>query len=72
MTLVFLNAQNPGWVTTPDTSSVQISSINTVNAANCTIDQITTGVQFTPALLPGTLSSVTVNKDSTGSAGIVG
>ena len=38
MTILFIDAQNPGWITSPDTSSVQIFTTNTINSVNCNID----------------------------------
>ncbi len=63
MSIQIRNAENPGWVTSPDTSSIAIRTTNTYNGANCTIDIVDTGMSFTPSLVPGTLTNVVITKD---------
>ena len=58
------DALNPSWVTSPLSSTVQIFTINTQLTGNPTIDEITTGVQFSPSLTPGTLTDISVAKDA--------
>ena len=65
ITLTIKNALNPGWVTSPLTSSVTIQTINNALTGTPVIDTISSGVQFTPTLTPGTLTDIVVNKDST-------
>lgn len=59
------NAINPSWVVSPLTSSVMIKTANIQLSGNPIIDEITTGIQFSPTLTPGTLTDITVTKDST-------
>ena len=59
------NAINPGWVTSPLTSSLTIQTINNALSGNPVIDQVTSGVQFSPTLTPGVLTNIAVVKDST-------
>lgn len=58
------DALNPGFVKTPLTSSVIIKTINNQLTGNPTIDEITSGVQFTPSLIPGVLTDIAVTKDA--------
>lgn len=41
-----------------------IQTINNALTGNPIIDTITSGVQFTPSLIPGVLTDIVVNKDS--------
>ena len=65
MTFVLQNAVNPGFVTSPISSTVIINTINqNTGLNNPTIDQITSGVQFANSLTPGTLTDIAVVKDA--------
>jgi hypothetical protein len=64
ISFVLTNAINPSWVTSPLTSTVQIYTINNQLSGNPIIDQLISGVQFTPTLTPGTLTNIVVAKDS--------
>ena len=65
LSFVLQNAVNPSFVTTPISSSVIINTINQdTTLSNPTIDQITSGVQFTNPLTPGNLADIAVVKDS--------
>jgi hypothetical protein len=57
------NAINPGWVVSPISSSVMISTKNIQITSIPTIDEIITGVLFTPAVIPGILVDIGVLKD---------
>jgi hypothetical protein len=59
---ILVDALNPSWVVDPLTSSVEIKTKNT-QLSGATIDEITTGVQFSPTLTPGTLTDISVTKD---------
>lgn len=64
MTLVLVNAVNPGYVTDPLSSTVIIETINNQLTDSPTIDEITSGIQFSPSLEPGTLVDIDVTKDA--------
>ena len=49
----------------PLSSTVIIKTINKELTGDPTIDEITSGVQFTPSLIPGVLTDIAVNKDLT-------
>ncbi|CAI2366970.1 unnamed protein product [Moneuplotes crassus] len=63
LSFTLANAMNPSWVVSPLTSSVIIKTTNVQLTGSPTIDQITSGVQFSPTLTPGTLTSFSVTKD---------
>jgi hypothetical protein len=58
------DALNPSWVVSPITSSVMISTINIQLTNSPTIDEITTGITFSPSLIPGILTNIAVTKDA--------
>jgi hypothetical protein len=63
ITFILVDAINPSWVVDPLTSSVQIKTINN-QLSGAIIDEITSGVTFSPSLTPGTLVDIEVNKDT--------
>ncbi|CAI2359515.1 unnamed protein product [Moneuplotes crassus] len=64
LSFTLVNAINPSWIVSPLTSSVIIRTSNVQLTDTPTIDEITSGVQFSPTLTPGTLTSFSVTKDS--------
>ena len=64
ITLTLKNAINPGFVTSPLSSSLKIYTLNNQLTGTPTIDEVTTGTQFSPSLTPGALTAITAVKDA--------
>jgi hypothetical protein len=62
------DAINPGWVVDPLSSTVTITTTNT-QLSSATIDDITSGIQFTSSLVPGTIVDYNVVKGSSTKVG---
>jgi hypothetical protein len=60
--------KNPNWITTPQTSSIVVTTENSVNGAYAIADQITTGMRFKNELTPGKVTITSVTKTNTGVA----
>ena len=65
ITLTLKNAINPNFVTSPLSTYLKIYTLNNQLTGIPTIDEVTTGTQFSPTLTPGTLTNINVVKDST-------
>ena len=62
MIVQLFGAKNPSYINSPLTTSVEISTFNTINSQLLVVDRLITGVSFTNNLVPGALTQASVTR----------